>query len=274
MPSFMTAALPHSPHFPHHSFSNHPPTLGSYPSQHSLPNGSSKLVPSQSFPHNTSSSTRQPTYAASRQLPPLGNMPPSNSSSQMQYQQAEIKQEKRGPNWNDFYKNGVPQEIIVIDDDSPQPPPSRKRGNGQTNTDSQARAGAQQPAAKKRRTAQSSVYEPRRDYQPSYSKGRTYSQGNSNSNTASTDRTTSLQTTAPTSLGSHTSHGSSSAQYVEDVGVGQKRKRVTRQQIASEKRRQEATAVDAYVPPPKPPIKAKEVHVPFLKDVRTVILYY
>ena len=259
----MTATLPHSPHFSHHGYSNHTPTLGSYSTNHSLPNGSTRIAPSLSFPTNNTSSSRPSSYASSRQLPPLGNMPPSNAASQMQYTQ----RDRQGPNWEEFYKNGPPKEIIVIDDDTPPPQPSRKRPNPRSNNTPQARAGAQQPAAKKRRTAQTSAYEPGRDYHGSYSNARTYSQGNSASNTASTDRTASLQTTAPTSLGSHTSHGSSSAAYIDDVGVGQKRKRVTRQQIASEKRRQQANAVDAYVPPPKPPIKAKDVHVPNLRDV-------
>ena len=250
----MTATLPHSSHFPHQSY-NHTPTLGSY--NHSHPNGSSRLAVSHSFPSNASSTSRQPTYASSRQLPPLGSMPSSNSTSQMQYQQ----RKEKGPNWEEFYKNGPPKEIIVIDDDDSPPPAKRKvatRGGGSP----QARAGAKQPTTKKRRTGYDSV----RDYHGSYP-SRTFSPRESADNTGSSDRTTSLQTTAPTSLGSHTSHGSTGA-YIDDVGVGQKRKRVTRQQIASEKRRQEPNAVETYVPPPKPPIKAKDVHVPSLRDVR------
>lgn len=60
--------------------------------------------------------------------------------------------------------------------------------------------------------------------------------------------------------------------YVDDGMVGQKRKRVTRQQTADEKKRKEietnGDAYSSYVPPPKPPIKAKEVHVPPVRDVR------
>jgi len=126
-------------------------------------------------------------------------------------------------------------------------------------------------ATKKRKTAQKSVYEPVQYQQPAYSNPRTTHAGNTGSTTISTDRTTSLQTTAPTSLGSHTSHGSMGA-YVDDGMVGQKRKRVTRQQTADEKKRKEietnGDAYSSYVPPPKPPIKAKEVHVPPVRDVR------
>ncbi|KAL9100950.1 MAG: hypothetical protein Q9163_003735 [Psora crenata] len=193
-------------------------------------------------------------------------MPSSHATPQLPY--AHTRKRERGPDWDEFYKNGPPKEIIVIDDDSP-PPTTNRRENLRIDNLTQARAEVQQPAMKKRRTAQTSTYDSVRDCHGSYSNARTYSHGNSASNTISTDRTTSLQTTAPTSLGSHTSHGSNPGNYVDDVGVGHKRKRVTRQQIAEEKRRQEANAVDAYVPPPKPPIKAKDVHVPTLRDAYT-----
>ena len=58
---------------------------------------------------------------------------------------------------------------------------------------------------------------------------------------------------------------------METGNVGQKRKRITRQTTADEKKRKEIEAVgDAYsfyVPPPKPPIKAKDVYVQPVKDV-------
>lgn len=88
----------------------------------------------------------------------------------------------------------------------------------------------------------------------------------------STDRTTSLHTTAPTSLGSQGSAGTSNGAYYDDANVGQKRKRVTTRKSArdEQKRRELETAGDAflsYIPPPKPPIKAKDVHVPVIRDV-------
>jgi dual-specificity kinase len=58
--------------------------------------------------------------------------------------------------------------------------------------------------------------------------------------------------------------------YSEDATVGQKRKRTTRKSARDEqKRREEETVGDAflsYVPPPKPPIKAKDVPVPVIRD--------
>lgn len=180
------------------------------------------------------------------------------------------KRERR-PDWHEFYKNGPPKEIIVIDDDSPEPPSRKENERVPQQQQPQATARGAEHANKKRRTGQTTAYDAARDQQ-AFSHARTYSNGNSGSNTISTDRTTSLQTTAPTSLGSHSSHGTSGA-YIEDGVVGQKRKRVTRQQIADEKKRKEIEVVgdaySAYVPPPKPPIKARDVHVPSIKDTVT-----
>ena len=261
----MTATLPpHSPHYSHHSAYNTNST--SYAVNTSLPNGSSsRLASSYSFPNNTSASHPRANTSASRQPPQSNNMANSQSTSTMQG----ARKRERRPDWHEFYKNGPPKEIIVIDDDSPQPP-SRRENERNPQQQSQATLRSGEHTVKKRRTGQTTAYDAARDQQ-AFSHARTYSNGNSGSNTISTDRTTSLQTTAPTSLGSHSSHGTSAA-YAEDGVVGQKRKRVTRQQIADEKKRKEIEVVgdaySAYVPPPKPPIKARDVHVAPIKDVR------
>lgn len=261
----MTATLPpHSPHYDHHSA--YSTNTASYAANNSLPNGPlSRLAPSYTFPNNAPASVSKASSSASasRQTVQSSNMPTSQSTSALQ---GSRKRERR-PDWQEFYKNGPPKEIIVIDDDSPQPPP---RNENERVPQQQSTARGAEHASKKRRTGQTTAYDAARDQQ-AFSHARTYSKGNSGSNTISTDRTTSLQTTAPTSLGSHSSHGTSGA-YVEDSLVGQKRKRVTRQQIADEKKRREVEVVgdaySAYVPPPKPPIKARDVHVPSIKDVR------
>lgn len=259
----MTATVPQSPHFGYQSHHNYSSNLGSYVANHSLPNGPTRLAPSRNFPDTTPSAARNSvTSSSSRQLPRPMNMPPTNSSSALQ--SSSRKREREGPDWDEFYKNGPPKEIIVIDDDSPDPP-LRKKENSRVNTARVPDRGGARPAAKKRRTTNQDTYD--RNDHPLYSNARTYSLGASGSNTQSTDRT-SLQTTAPTSLGSHSSHGNNGA-YLEDGAVGQKRKRVTRGQIAVEKKQKEIAAMETYHPPPKPPIKAKDVNVPVVRDVRT-----
>ena len=194
-------------------------------------------------------------------------MPTSHSASVLQ----DSRKREKHPDWDEFYKNGPPKEIIVIDDDDDVPPPPSKKDNARMDNTAAFQRNREPTthASKKRRTGQTSAYDSARDnYATSYSHGRTYSHGNSGSNTISTDRTTSLQTTAPTSL---SSTGSAGAAYIEDTAVGQKRKRVTRQQIADEKKMKDIDILgdpnSQYVPPPKPPIKAKDVHVPQIRDV-------
>ncbi|KAI9730274.1 MAG: dual specificity protein kinase kns1 [Cirrosporium novae-zelandiae] len=183
-------------------------------------------------------------------------------------QSASVVSENRGrrrnpTDWAEFYKNGLPEEVIVIDDDTP-PPSNGVQANyppvSQPNGNATATAG--QHATKKRKTAASAAYNS--TYQPGYAYP-----NSSNSASYSVDRTASLQTTAPTSLGSYTSSGDSTA-YVDNTAVGQKRKRVTRKTTRDEAKRREleqANALNEYVPPPRPPIKAREVHVPKIPDV-------
>jgi dual-specificity kinase len=225
-------------------------------------NGASRIAPYNNFASNTPVTiTRTPTNLSSSRQPPATTMSSSQSDSVLQ---GAGKRDRR-PDWHEFYKNGPPKEIIIIDDDSP-PPPKRaenERINHTTRTLMQNDQVAH--TNKKRKTAQAPAYEPVHYQHASYAKVR--SDGETGSDTISTDRTTSLQTTAPTSLGS--SLGSSGA-YAEAAAVGQKRKRVTRQQTADEKKRREIEVVgdaySSYVPPPKPPIKAKDVHVPPVRE--------
>ena len=174
---------------------------------------------------------------------------------------------KKHPDWNEFYKNGVPKEIIVIDDDETTPEPER-----------QAEAARRQPrqdptayqpnAGRKRKVDQG--------YDVEYTDSPTYSThpakfASSSASYHSGDRTTSLQTvTAPTSLESYGSNPTASNSY-EDVRVGQKRKRAQPQKEtrAQAKRKQQESVPDAfldYIPPPKPHRKAADVHVPVIRD--------
>ena len=170
-----------------------------------------------------------------------------------------------------FYKNGLPKEIIVIDDSpSPQIPNSVEPEPIQQRVMASTGSGSRQPAKKRKRD---DVYDPVYHIEPGPGARDNYNLDNSES-TISTDRTTSaVQTTAATSLGSQYSGSGSRPYAADDVQPGQKRKRVaTRQQLAAEAKRKENEANgDAffnYHPPPKPPIKAGEVNVKVLPDVR------
>lgn len=172
---------------------------------------------------------------------------------------------KKPPNWNEFYRNGVPKEVIVIDDDTPPPPPPQASSSNarHTNHDSYSNAG------RKRKVDQG--------YEVEYADSPVYSThhaqyGNSSSSVSvhSSGRTNSIQTiTAPTSLDSYGSNTASNS--YEDVRIGQKRKRVVPQKEtrAQAKRKQQEAQPDPfldYVPPTKPPKKAPEVTVPVVRD--------
>ncbi|MCJ1250374.1 dual specificity protein kinase kns1 [Trapelia coarctata] len=265
-PSTATATLP--PHHGHYGYSHHPAYQANsshHISHDSTLTSSSRLAPIQRNTEYTDDyypDINMPPTRTNMKAKQLAGMPisdPTPSASNM-------KRERR-PDWHEFYKNGPPKEIIVIDDDSP--PPTTRAGKGVAkypNHGGTSNGGLAEHTNKKRRTAYDVV--PARQ-EVSYSETNTPRYIGSGSGTVSTDRTTSLHTTAPTSLGSHGSGGSGGA-YVESGTTGQKRKRVTRQTTAEEKKRKEiedvGDAYSSYIPPPKPPIKAKDVYVQSIKD--------
>ncbi|KAL2107317.1 hypothetical protein VUR80DRAFT_5411 [Thermomyces stellatus] len=196
-------------------------------------------------------------------------MDPANPASGSQRPR---RRRSRGPDWNSFYKNGLPKEIIVIDD-SPEPntggvstanQPSHHVVSGagvNTRANGNAAAAATtRPAAKKRKREG--------DFDSGYytqkygtSLASTPHMNGSATGSISTDSTT-AQTAAATSL-------SSGTQYDYDAQLGNKRKR-TRQQVANEAKRREVDLLgDAYIsykPPPYPPKKAGEVPVRAVQD--------
>lgn len=248
-PSTATAPLP--PHFHghsyHHSSSYANNSTSQAQSEMSL-GGNGRLPPSY---HATYQS---PNSNSARPVSAMNTQPPTTRQSR----------NKRPPDWHEFYKNGVPQEIIVIDDDSP--PPSKSAKPDMNGYAVNGTPGEQ--TAKKRRTGVPQEVGGGKT-QPSYSGTNTPRYVGSGSDTISSDRNTSGITTAPTSLGSHGSGGS--VGYTEANMAGQKRKRVTRQDATADKKRKvDAVATDPYshyVPPPRPAKKAKDIQVPLVRDV-------
>lgn len=169
----------------------------------------------------------------------------------------------RGPDWGKFYANGLPKEVIVIDDSSPEPEAntSRKIANPtttntqQTNNYAVAANGSlpRQPAKKRRRDEDGPGYHVQ------------YVDSNTPAGASvQSDRTNSaLHTTAPTSLSSDGQH--------LDNALPQKRKRNTRQQAANEAKRRDTdilgTRCFTYKPPVGPPKKASDVSVRAVQDV-------
>jgi dual-specificity kinase len=197
-------------------------------------------------------------------------MPSTSSVPTSKPQNAKKRQrsrEPRKPDWKKFYEKGLPQEVIVIDD-SPTPDPSEPLISHPLRYPG---GDSRQPQKKRKRDDVGTAYDP--IYGHSRSINHTPDDKDSASgSTISTDRTTSAQhTTAHTSLGSHSSNGQNGYE-AADVQPGQKRKRTaTRLHVANEaKRREQEVNGDPYTnykPPPKPPIKAADVHVKVVPDV-------
>jgi dual-specificity kinase len=188
-------------------------------------------------------------------------MPPASVASTQSL--ARKRRRSKGPDWTEFYKNGLPKEVIVIDDDTPAPSADANSTRTYTNgTVAGSDAGSQHVSKKRRK-------------EDGYVNGGRVVNGSHivtpNSGTSSTDRTTSAQhTTAPTttSVASLSSNG----HFDHEVSSqsGQKRKRTTRQQLAQEAKRREVEVLgDAYVsyrPPQKPIKKSAEVAVRVVTD--------
>lgn len=236
-------------------------------------NGDSRTLPAPNANGLTPSSTAssRPSYALGN-LPPDANYPPTMASSNASTRSLRPRRPRsREPDWSSFYKNGLPKEIIVIDD-TPEPEAGKSAadqpthhivsggGNAYTNG---APPAAARPAAKKRKRDSDVANLDNGFYGQSFGSQTTTPLVNGSvAGSSSTDRAT-AQTGAATSL-------SSGSQYDYDGQVGNKRKR-TRQQVANEAKRREVDLLgDAYIsykPPPHPPRKASPVPVRIAHDV-------
>ncbi|KAK3368242.1 kinase-like domain-containing protein [Podospora didyma] len=298
-PTTATATLPHYNHPHHFAYSHHQypasntspyrtnnpilPTASrlAFPSSVGYPAGSngiglisseasSRPLPQEPVNLPARSDT---TYTA---MPPLLQAqiqptPPSQSQSQSQSTRKRRRSRDK-VDWETFYKNGLPSEIIVIDD-TPEPerpgaasvssqPLTNGHANGATNDVS-----ARHLAKKRKRDDETAHYDPVHNNVAGSLAHTPRHHGSPSKSTVSTDRTNSaIHTTAATSLGSL----SSNSQYDYSTQPGQKRKRTTRQQIANEaaRQREQGALMDAfsYHRPPQPPKKASEVHVKVITD--------
>jgi len=199
-------------------------------------------------------------------------MPATNHSDAAQ-QPARKKRRSRGPDWDTFYKNGLPEEIIVIDD-TPEPDAGHTTNGVKVVSASHTTNGpspngvassSRHVAKKRKRDDENQHYDPLHHNNKYAGSHHTTPSGS----TISTDRTTSSahNTTAATSL--------SSNGYYDDAQAGQKRKR-TRHQIAQEAKKRDievlADTCPSYRPPTYPLKKAGDVHVRVIADVSALLI--
>ncbi|KAI9672257.1 MAG: dual specificity protein kinase kns1 [Alyxoria varia] len=237
-----TATAIHPPHrfLPH--YPNYQASASDYrPSNISI--GASSRLAYNSFPAANSpvESPQQPNF----------NSKHDNTNSVMAHSQAssscaESNKISKKADWNSFYRNGIPKEVIVIDD---SPEPSQRSG---------------QHPEKRRKVDNSTAYGPAHGQQ-----GLKQDESISTSTGSSARTASAMYSTAPTSLTSQGS-GGQKAQRVDESQAGQKRKRPQRNN-----QRDDSPGVEYitqnhswsnYYPPPKPPVKASDVYVKPVRD--------
>lgn len=229
---------------------------------------------------SAATTTTATTTTTTGGMPVLSHSPDSTQLSR--------KRRRPGPpDWEKFYKNGLPQEVIVIED-SPEAEDqityvgsaSTARNGANPSADAYrcdppaATNGETQHMNKKRRRLDESLsttstlvasgrYDPVYNYtQPSGS-------------TVSSERNSYANGVATTANTATSSLASTRGHHVYDVtAASQKQKRNTRQQAANESKKREADitamglAFTHYRPPPLPPVKAPEVDVKIIHDSR------
>ncbi|KAI5465447.1 kinase-like domain-containing protein [Mariannaea sp. PMI_226] len=302
-PTTATATLPH--YHPHHYTPAYPHSHSHHPGYQANPSANYRTAagpPSILPPTVTVSSVASPSTTATARIPPA--YPPSSvaysssGSNGLAVSQTSAsrplphphdhsprlnanypaampepagtepsrkRRRSREPDWNAFYKNGLPKEIIVIDD-TPEPEANTGRKITSGTAPGPSDTTITRQAAKKRRRDDANTTTQASGYHVKYigSQNNTPLQASTptSSSISNSDRTNSaLNTTAPTSL-------SSNSQY-EEVQVPVKRKR-TRQQVANEAKRRDIDGLGdpffTYKPPPYPPKKSGEVNVRVVHD--------
>lgn len=248
-----------------------------------------------SHPHLASPVYHTPVPLAAAPTPTSTSFSSTASAMTSRSQVSAKRNRKRTPDWDDFYRNGLPKEVIVIDD---SPPPgsvhptasatSSKHplasgssrataANGQhySSTNGAASGGVHvHRHTDKKRKVQASQYEPgyASQHQPSYSSTQTphanYGSPTTVSAPSSTVSVNGASTTAGTSLGSNVGVPAyTTAASLASASIP-RRKRVTRaSQAAAAAANSGLDPYSSYYPPPRPPIKAKDVYVQPIPDV-------
>lgn len=243
------------------------PTAYSSSSSHSGFNGTSATSTRHSLQHESTTLAPLISNNNNNHIPNTAQAQPEHAMPTAPTHSGGKRKRESGPNWDEFYKNGLPDEIIVIDD-TPEPSPSSQAlAAGHTHeVDTSASENGHAAKRQKRHTDREPA-----PFDPVY-----HSIGTSNSHqlaspsksTVSSDRTNSaLHTTAATSLGSLSSSNGTNDY---ETQLGPKRRRTTRQQAANDAKRLEELRRDTfqvYQPPPFPPKKAAEVPVKVITDV-------
>lgn len=240
---------------PHNFYSYYP-----HDPPHSIAQNHHSLVNPAVMPYNTSPNPSQPTHPEQAQHSYSIAYTPFNGPRDVSSSKGSV----RKTDWQEFYKNGIPKEVIVIDDDSPSPHAQQRQGSLQALAGASSRPansnGDTRHIDKRRRTdglaAYNAVYV---NHQPA---------NNENSSNSLTRTASGVYSTAPTSI--DTTNGQKYHSRI-DEHAGQKRKHLSRDRLGDDDFDMDVIVQHRtwanYVPPPKPPVKASDVYVNLVRDV-------
>ena len=185
----------------------------------------------------------------------------------------------RRPNWDEFYKNGQPDEVIMIHDDTPESQWDEDHAYRYDVQKTKSQNDGPRHADKRRRT-DTGAFETNYAQNSSLRSNDSHQNSASSKSTSSTDRTNSSVGSYSTSATSYSTLSNAtqrvdkhSTTQLASSNTGQKRKRVVHDESDEESPELEIVAqhYDAwsnYIPPTKPPLKAKEVAVKVVREVR------
>lgn len=237
------------------------------PNHHYPPNGNPYALP-----HPSSGQTANGMNGVNVEVMPAASGSAALAPPIQQTSRGTGRRPKRPVDWEKFFGNRAPSEIIVIDD-SPEPQPNivKKRGAAAM-TMQQQQTSSNRYSDKKRKTGLH--YDP---VYPSHEApsvmGNGYGSPTVTAASSTAGRNSSaLISTAPTSAGTSGIAGPST--FTHPATNGAKRQRMTRSTAAAAMAAATGDAFALYHPPPKPPIKAKDVYVQQIPDVRTLLEAY
>lgn len=190
------------------------------------------------------------------------------------------KRPEKKTDWSEFYKNGVPKEIICIDITPDRDDPKTRLAKNPSVAMPASKADLNGAHIDKRRRVEASkaysYHEPADPAArtPYYADEETPSH-HTNSSGRTASRPALTYSTAPTtSLGSQSSGERQRLQRLDDARIGEKRKRPSRSGPRDDSELEVVAQHHLwsnYVPPPKPPIKAQDVYVQVFRDVSLVL---
>lgn len=197
---------------------------------------------------------------------PLPPPAPSSAMSSRPSATSSSGRPRRKPNWDEFYKNGMPKEIIMIHD---TPPPSDHTNGNDSSSANGRRTGASSSSLRAMPQSSSRSANPHGE-----KRIRTgvdgYVHGTPSTTASRRSRTPVGYYNGYSRTPTYGRNGIDDTASQASAGAGSKRKRVTRSTMAAAVANVQGGPPATYWPPQKPIQKSKEVTVEQIHEVRAL----